>query len=82
MISRNACYISSDWYGFHLLINSLIAIINYLTYFITNANIMIIVVEYVGDGGIDEDEFSAVCSSHGVDESEARQAFKKLGVVI
>lgn len=34
-----------------------------------------------GDGSIDETEFSKVCSSHGVEEAEAREAFKKLGVV-
>lgn len=34
-----------------------------------------------GDGSIDETEFSKVCSSHGVEETEAREAFKKLGVV-
>ncbi|XP_033217466.1 calexcitin-2 [Belonocnema kinseyi] len=33
-----------------------------------------------GDGSIDEVEFSAVCSSHGVEDSEARDAFKKLQV--
>lgn len=34
-----------------------------------------------GDGSIDESEFSKVCSNHGVEEGEAREAFKKLGVV-
>lgn len=34
-----------------------------------------------GDGSIDETEFSKVCNSHGVEEAEAREAFKKLGVV-
>lgn len=34
-----------------------------------------------GDGSIDETEFSKVCNSHGVAEAEAREAFKKLGVV-
>jgi len=34
-----------------------------------------------GDGSIDESEFSKVCNSHGVAEAEAREAFKKLGVV-
>lgn len=34
-----------------------------------------------GDGSIDETEFSKVCSSHGIEEAEAREAFKKLGVV-
>ena len=34
-----------------------------------------------GDGSIDESEFSVVCRSHGVDDSEAREAFKKLQVV-
>ncbi|XP_015600697.1 calexcitin-2 [Cephus cinctus] len=32
-----------------------------------------------GDGSIDENEFSHVCSSYGVPEAEAREAFKKLG---
>lgn len=34
-----------------------------------------------GDGSIDETEFSKVCGSHGVEEAEAREAFKKLQVV-
>ncbi|XP_014616369.1 PREDICTED: calexcitin-2 [Polistes canadensis] len=33
-----------------------------------------------GDGSIDENEFSNVCHSHGVQETEARDAFKKMGV--
>ncbi|KAK2585044.1 hypothetical protein KPH14_008564 [Odynerus spinipes] len=33
-----------------------------------------------GDGSIDENEFSNVCHSNGVQEAEARDAFKKLGV--
>lgn len=33
-----------------------------------------------GDGSIDQSEFSNVCSCHGVQEAEAREAFKKLGV--
>nr|KAF7429272.1 hypothetical protein H0235_005670 [Vespula pensylvanica] len=33
-----------------------------------------------GDGSIDENEFSNVCHSHGVQEAEARDAFKKMGV--
>lgn len=35
----------------------------------------------LGDGSIDETEFSKVCSSHGIEEAEAREAFKKLEVV-
>ncbi|KAJ8676364.1 hypothetical protein QAD02_012151, partial [Eretmocerus hayati] len=33
-----------------------------------------------GDGSIDETEFSQVCRNYGVDESESREAFKKLEV--
>ncbi|XP_056639783.1 calexcitin-2 isoform X1 [Diorhabda sublineata] len=31
-----------------------------------------------GDGAIDVDEFSGVCSCYGLDESECRQAFEKM----
>lgn len=34
-----------------------------------------------GDGSIDETEFIKVCNSHGIQEVEACEAFKKLGVV-
>ncbi|XP_051159429.1 calexcitin-2 [Leptopilina boulardi] len=33
-----------------------------------------------GDGSIDESEFCVVCRNHGVTDSEAREAFKKLQV--
>ncbi|XP_058804134.1 calexcitin-2 [Phymastichus coffea] len=33
-----------------------------------------------GDGSIDETEFSQVCISYGVNETESREAFKKLQV--
>ncbi|KAI4494290.1 hypothetical protein M0802_009159 [Mischocyttarus mexicanus] len=36
--------------------------------------------ETESDGSIDENEFSNVCHSHGVQEAEARDAFKKMGV--
>lgn len=34
-----------------------------------------------GDKSIDENEFCNVCRYHGIAEAEAREAFKKLGVV-
>ncbi|RLU23750.1 hypothetical protein DMN91_003956 [Ooceraea biroi] len=47
----------------------------------TYMNFMFDLEDSSGDGSIDETEFSKVCSSHGVAEAEAREAFKKLGVV-
>ncbi|XP_043266730.1 calexcitin-2 [Venturia canescens] len=46
----------------------------------TYMNLMFDLVDSSGDGSIDEDEFSLVCSSHGVQEAESREAFKKLEV--
>ncbi|KAL6265625.1 calexcitin-2 [Pogonomyrmex barbatus] len=46
----------------------------------TYMNFMFDLEDSSGDGSIDETEFSKVCSSHGVEEAEAREAFKKLGV--
>ena len=42
---------------------------------------MIVGRAFAGDGSIDETEFSQVCKSYGVEESESREAFKKLQVV-
>lgn len=46
----------------------------------TYMNFMFDLEDSSGDGSIDENEFSLVCSSHGVPEAESREAFKKLQV--
>ncbi|XP_020293883.1 calexcitin-2 [Pseudomyrmex gracilis] len=46
----------------------------------TYMNFMFDLEDSSGDGSIDEAEFSKVCGSHGVEEAEAREAFKKLQV--